>query len=83
MLTAGPRHLRAILDEYAAHYNHHRPPRAQNLRPPGAAEIAPAVTTDLAAPAIRRRQVLGGLINQYEREYDGHLPSHNVAAQRP
>jgi putative transposase len=25
MLIAGPRHLRAVLDEYAAHYNRHRP----------------------------------------------------------
>lgn len=27
MLIAGSRHLRAVLDEYAAHYNHHRPHR--------------------------------------------------------
>jgi putative transposase len=27
MLVAGPRHLRAVLDEYAAHYNRHRPQR--------------------------------------------------------
>ena len=25
MLIAGPRHLRAVLDEYAAHYRRHRP----------------------------------------------------------
>ena len=25
MLIAGPQHLRAVLDEYAAHYNRHRP----------------------------------------------------------
>ena len=28
MLIAGPRHLRAVLDEYVAHYNRHRPHRA-------------------------------------------------------
>ena len=28
MLIAGPRHLCAVLDEYAAHYNRHRPHRA-------------------------------------------------------
>ena len=67
MLIAGPRHLRAVLDEYAAHYNEHRPHRARNLRPPGAAEMAPAVIADLATPKIRRRRVLGGLINEYER----------------
>lgn len=34
MLIAGPRHLRAVLDEYVAHYNRRRPHRARNLRPP-------------------------------------------------
>jgi putative transposase len=29
MLICGPRHLRAVLDEYAAHYNQHRPYRAR------------------------------------------------------
>src|SRR5215467_7937321 len=33
MLICGPRHLRMVLDEYAAHYNRHRPHRARNLRP--------------------------------------------------
>jgi putative transposase len=27
MLIAGPRHLRAVLDEYVVHFNHHRPHR--------------------------------------------------------
>jgi putative transposase len=35
-LIAGPRHLRAVLDQYAAHYNRHRPHQARNLRPPTA-----------------------------------------------
>jgi hypothetical protein len=39
MLIAGPRHLRDVLDEYAAHYNQHRPHRARNLRPPDADDI--------------------------------------------
>ena len=34
---------------------------------PAADEIAPAVITDLATAEIRRRWVLGGLINEYER----------------
>jgi len=34
MLIAGPRHLRMVLDEYVAHFSHHRPHRARNLRPP-------------------------------------------------
>jgi putative transposase len=66
MLIAGPRHLRAVLDQYAEHYNQHRPHRAQNLRPPAADETAPTVIADLAEPKIRRRRVLGGLINEYQ-----------------
>ena len=34
MLIAGPRLLRAVLDEYAAHYNRHRPHRGRSMRPP-------------------------------------------------
>jgi putative transposase len=67
MLIAGPRHLRAVLDEYVAHYNHHRPHRARNLRPPDCDDITMATTTDLTAARIRRRRVLGGLIHEYER----------------
>ena len=67
MLIAGPRHLRAVLDEYAAHDNHHRPHRARNLRPPDCDDITMATATDLAAARIRRRRVLGGLIHEYKR----------------
>jgi len=67
MMIAGPRHLRAVLDEYAAHYNHHRPHRARNLRPPDCDDITMATATDLAAARIRRRRVLGGLIHEYAR----------------
>jgi putative transposase len=65
MLIAGPRHLRAVLEEYAAHYNRHRPHRARNLRPPDCDDNT--MTTDLTAAKIRRRRVLGGLIHEYER----------------
>jgi transposase InsO family protein len=67
MLIGGPRHLRAVLEEYAAHYNRHRPHRARNLRPPDCDDIPMATATDLAAARIRRRRVLGGLIHEYER----------------
>ena len=67
MLIAGPRHLRAVLDEYVAHYNRHRPHRARNLRPPDRDEVVTAAVTDLGAARIRRRKVLGGLIHEYER----------------
>ena len=67
MLIAGPRHLTAVLDEYAAHYDKHRPHRARNLRPPDCREVAMAPIADLATTGIRRREVLGGLIHEYER----------------
>jgi transposase InsO family protein len=66
MLITGPRHLQAVLDEYVAHYNRHRPHRARNLRPPDRDDGA-APVTDLSAARIRRHKVLGGLIREYER----------------
>jgi putative transposase len=65
MLIAGPWHLRAVLDEYAAHYNQHRPHRARKLRPPDGDANTMATTTDPSAARIRRRRVLGGLIHEY------------------
>jgi putative transposase len=67
MLIAGQWHLRAVLDEYVAHYNQHRPHRARNLRPPDHDDGMPAPVTDPATERIRRRKVLGGLIHEYER----------------
>jgi len=66
MLIAGPRHLRAVLDEYAAHCNRHRPHRARDLRPPDGDDSITAPVTGLTA-RIRRRRVLGGLIHEYEQ----------------
>jgi putative transposase len=67
MLIAGPRHLRAVLEEYVAHYNQHRPHRARNLRPPDRDGSTTALVTDLATARIRRHKVLGGLIHEYEQ----------------
>ena len=64
MLIAGQRHLRAVLAEYVAHYNQHRPHRAMDLRPPDGGHTPAA---DLATARIRLRKVLGGLIHEYER----------------
>jgi putative transposase len=68
MLIAGPRHLHTVLDEYVAHYNRHRPHRAGSLRPPDRVNgpVKAAAITDMTA-RIRRRRVLGGLINEYRR----------------
>ena len=63
MLIFGQRHLRAILDEYEAHYNGRRPHRSRQLRPPRPDHPV----ADLSQERIRRRPVLGGLVNEYER----------------
>ena len=63
MLIFGERHLRAILAQYEAHYNGRRPHRGRQLRPPQP-DQPPA---DLTKERIKRRPVLGGLINEYER----------------
>jgi putative transposase len=67
MLIAGPRHLRAVLDKYVAHYNQHRPHRARSLRPPDGYDTATVSVTDLAVTRIQRRKVLGGLIHEYRQ----------------
>ncbi|WP_018588885.1 integrase core domain-containing protein [Salinispora arenicola] len=64
MLIFGQRHLRHVLAEYVKHYNHSRPHRALNLLPPR----PPATVVDLDEQRrVRRRPILGGLINEYER----------------
>jgi putative transposase len=63
MLIFGERHLRLVLAEYEAHYNGRRPHRGRQLRPPRP-DHPPA---DLSRQQIKRRPVLGDLINEYER----------------
>ena len=62
MLIFGERHLRRALAAYAAHYNTRRPHRALRLRPPRPESAVP----DPIHGRIRRRPILGGLINEYE-----------------
>ena len=63
MLIFGERHLRSVLAEYARHYNGRRPHRSRELRPPRPDHPV----ADLSQQRIKRRAVLGGLINEYER----------------
>jgi putative transposase len=63
MLIAGERHLRRTLGRYVRHYNGRRPHRALRLQPPRSDR--PVI--DLTQERIKRRPVLGGLINEYER----------------
>ena len=62
MLIFGERHLRQVLAGYAAHYNAARPHRALQLRPPRPTSPVPAPVHG----GIRRRPILGGLLNEYE-----------------
>ena len=63
MLIFGERHLRTVLAGYARHYNGQRPHRSRELRPPRPDHPV----ADLSQKRIKRRPVLGGLINEYER----------------
>ncbi|WP_438453281.1 integrase core domain-containing protein [Streptomyces asiaticus] len=61
LLITGERHLRTVLTTYAEHYNAGRPHRSLDLRAP---DDDPNINP-LPAGTIRRRQVLGGLLNEY------------------
>lgn len=62
LLIVGERHLRAVLGEYAEHYNRHRPHRALVL-------AAPRQRSDQAPleGPVHCRSILGGLLNEYHR----------------
>jgi putative transposase len=62
MLILNRRHLTAVLAEYVAHFNHHRPHRALNQAAP------PRSLPPAASPSqlhLRRRDLLDGLIHEY------------------
>ena len=61
LLITGPRHLAAVLQEYLAHYNTHRPHRSLDQHPPA------GHTPPTSGAAIRpfRRDRLGGLLHEY------------------
>lgn len=66
MLILGPAHLRVVLNEYLAHYNTHRPHRSLDQRPPAGAELR-LIGGDAPLDRVERKEVLGGLINEYLR----------------
>jgi transposase InsO family protein len=63
LLIVGEPHLATVLTEYTRHYNEHRPHRSLDQRPPN----PPPGVADLTAARVRRRPVLGGLINEYSQ----------------
>jgi putative transposase len=66
ILILGPGHLRRVLAEYAIHYHAHRPHQSLRQRFPDTGPAVPAPLIDLTGSRIKRRPVLGGLINEYE-----------------
>ena len=63
MLIFGERHLRVVMAEYEAHYDGRRPHRSRELRPPRPDHPV----AGLSRERIKRRPVLRGLLNEYER----------------
>jgi putative transposase len=62
ILILGRRHLEHVLRVYRRHYNEHRPHRALRLQPPDSRDPTPLN----AADRLRRRDLLGGLIHEYD-----------------
>jgi putative transposase len=60
MLIYGERHLRSVLSQYAGHYDGHRPHQSRQQRPPDQDDQG---SPPLDLP-VRRREVLGGVINE-------------------
>jgi putative transposase len=66
MLILGRGHLESVVHAYIDHYNGHRPHRALEMQPP-APRHPPAPLGD-GLKGVLKRDVLGGLIHEYERE---------------
>jgi putative transposase len=67
LLIVGRRQLESVLRVYVGHFNQHRPHRALDLRSPEA-NIAPdpPAAAPLRPQRLRRRDLLGGAIHEYE-----------------
>ena len=66
LLITGRRHLLRVLHGYVQHDNRHRPHRSLDLSAPEQS-ARQAIAGPPAAKQIHRRDVLGGLIHEYER----------------
>jgi putative transposase len=67
LLIVGRRQLEHVLRVYVRHFNQQRPHRGLELRPPdsrGGPDPPPAATA--CTPQVRRRDLLGGLLHEYE-----------------
>jgi putative transposase len=78
LLITGRRHLLRVLHSYVRHYNRHRPHRSLDLSAPERSARHGRAGPP-AAKQILRRDLLGGLIHEYERAalpLTGFWPSH-------
>ena len=66
-LIAGRRQLLHVLHLYVEHDNRHRPHRGLDLSTPEPSERCEQADPSAAARQLHRRDVLGGLIHEYER----------------
>jgi putative transposase len=70
LLILGRRHLQHVVATYALHYNEHRPHRALAQRPPLCMlppRDEPSTAERIDLDRVRRRDLLGGLIHEYQR----------------
>lgn len=65
VLIAGERHLMVVLSAYVTHDNGHRPHRSLDQRPPEATTSSTDLTGVPAEARVERKEILGGLINEY------------------
>jgi transposase InsO family protein len=63
ILMLDSRHLQRVLAAYVDHYNRARPHRALDLDPPD----LPSSAEGAVGSRVRRRDILGGLIHDYQR----------------
>jgi putative transposase len=61
LLVVSRRHLETVLDEYIRHYNQARPHRGLQLAQP-----LPRPPTPITGGRVTRRDILGGIIHEYE-----------------
>lgn len=66
ILILGRRQLEHVLRVYTRHYNQHRPHRALDLRPPDRDTSPIAANPVQPAASVRRRDLLGGLLHEYQ-----------------
>jgi transposase InsO family protein len=66
MLIIGERHLHAALDEYVEHYNTGRSHQGHDMSLRAPEDNPDFIPFPPSGDRIRRKRVLGGLINQYE-----------------